>query len=157
MKIYDIPNFGRCEIHNILLDLNGTLTQFGRFPSVLKYLIQEMKKFFEIYVISANTRGTLDSIAEELGIKAVHIPKSKSEKESKLTTLRVLNPELTIAIGNGNNDIEIITQSKIGISILGSEGCSIQTMISSDLVVPSISDAFKILLDEKALIATLRK
>ena len=157
MKIYEIPNFGKCEIHNILLDLNGTLTQFGNYPTGLKYLIQEMKKFFEIYVISANTRGTLDQIAEELGIKAIHIPKSKSEKESKLTTLRVLNPEQTIAIGNGNNDIAIITQSKIGIAVLGNEGASIQSLISSDLVVPSISDAFKILIDEKALIATLRK
>jgi len=157
MKIYDIPNFGRCEIHNILLDLNGTLTQFGRYPSVLKYLIQEMKKYFEIYVISANTRGTLDVIAEELDIKAIHIPKSKSEKESKLTTLRVLNPEHTIAIGNGNNDIEIITQAKIGIGVLGNEGASIQSLISSDLVVTSITDALKLLLDEKALIATLRK
>ncbi len=157
MKIYEIPNFGKCEIHNILLDLNGTLTQFGNYSTGLKYLIQEMKKFFEIYVISANTRGTLDQIAEELGIKAIHIPKSKSEKESKLTSLRVLNPEQTIAVGNGNNDIEIITQSKIGIAVLGNEGASIQSLISSDLVVPSISDAFKILLDEKALIATLRK
>jgi soluble P-type ATPase len=157
MKIYDIPNFGKCEIHNILLDLNGTLSQFGNYPTGLKYLIQEVKKFFEIYVISANTRGTLDQIAVDLGIKAIHIPKSKSEKESKLTSLRVLNSEHTIAIGNGNNDLEIINQSKIGIAILGDEGLSIQTMISSDLVVPSISDAFKILLDEKALIATLRK
>ncbi len=157
MKLYDIPNFGKCEIHNILLDLNGTLTQFGSYPSGLKYLIQELKKFFEIYVISANTRGTLDTIANELDIKAIHIPKSKSESQSKFTSLRVLNPENTIAIGNGNNDIEIITQSKIGIAVLGNEGASIQTVISSDLVVQSISDAFKILLDEKALIATLRK
>lgn len=157
MKIYDIPNFGKCEIHNILIDLNGTLTNFENYPTGLIYLIQEMKKFFEIYVISANTRGTLDQVAEELGIKAIHIPKSKSEKESKLISLRVLNPEKTIAIGNGNNDIDIITQSKIGIAVLGNEGASIQSLISSDLVVQSISDAFKILLDEKALIATLRK
>jgi soluble P-type ATPase len=157
MKVYEIPNFGRCEIKNLLLDLNGTLTQFGEYSNDLKYLLKQLKKFFEIYVISANTRGTLDHIAEELGIKAIHIPKSKSEKDSKLTSLRVLNPEKTIAIGNGNNDIEIITQSKIGIAILGHEGASIQSLNSSDLVVTSISDAFKILLDEKALIATLRK
>ena len=129
MKIYDIPNFGKCEIHNILLDLNGTLSQFGNYPTGLKYLIQEMKKFFEIYVISANTRDTLDQIADELEIKAIHIPKSKSEMESKLTSLRVLNPEQTIAIGNGNNDLEIITQSKIGIAVLGNEGLSIQALI----------------------------
>jgi soluble P-type ATPase len=157
MKLYEIPNFGQCEIHNILLDLNGTLTNFGNYPTGLKYLLQEVKKFFDVYVISANTRGTLDRIADELGIKAIHIPKSKSEKESKLTSLRVLNPEHTIVIGNGNNDIEIITQSKIGIAVLGNEGLSIQSLISSDLIVHSISDAFKILLDEKALIATLRK
>jgi soluble P-type ATPase len=157
MKIYEIPNFGQCEIHNILLDLNGTLTNFGNYPTGLKYLLQEVKKFFDVYLISANTRGTLDRIADELGIKAIHIPKSKSEKESKLTSLRVLNPEHTIVIGNGNNDIEIITQSKIGIAVLGNEGLSIQSLISSDLIVQSISDAFKILLDEKALIATLRK
>ncbi len=157
MKIYDIPNFGRCEIHNILLDLNGTLTQFGKYPTELSSLISEVKKVFDIYVISANTRGNLDQIANELGIKAIHIPKSKSEKESKLTSLLVLKPEHTIVIGNGNNDIEIITQSKIGIGILGKEGISIQALISSDIVVQNISDAFKILLDEKALIATLRK
>ena len=110
-----------------------------------------------IYVISANTRGTLDQIAEELGIKAIHIPRSKSEKDSKLTSLRVLDPEKTIAIGNGNNDLEIITQSKIGIAVLGEEGASIQALVSSDIVVQSVSDAFKILLDEQALIATLRK
>jgi len=157
MKVYDIPNFGKFEIHNILIDLNGTLTNFGNIPNDVRYIIQEMKKFFNIYVISSNTRGTLDEIAEELDIKAVHIPKSKSEKESKLTTLRVLNPDQTIAIGNGNNDLEIITQAAIGIAVLGKEGASVQALISSDLIVQNISDAFKILLDERALIATLRK
>ncbi len=133
MKLYDIPNFGKCEIHNILLDLNGIFTNFGNYPTGLKYLLQEVKNFFDVYVISANTHGTLDHIAEELGIKAIHIPKSKSEKESKLTSFRVLNPEHTIVIGNGNNDIEIITQSKIGIAVLGNEGLSIQSLISSDI------------------------
>ncbi|MBN2155878.1 MAG: HAD hydrolase family protein [Candidatus Lokiarchaeota archaeon] len=157
MKLYNIPNYGKFEIHNILLDLNGTITAFGNIPADLRYLIQEMKKHFEIYVISANTRDTLDEIAEELDIKAIHIPKSKAESQSKLTSLRVLDPDQTIVIGNGNNDTEIITQAAIGISVIGKEGTSIQALISSDMVVQSLSDAFKILLDEKALIATLRK
>jgi soluble P-type ATPase len=157
MRIYNIPNFGKIEIHNILLDLNGTLTNYGNYPNELKKLIDQAKTHFDVYLISANTRGTLDRIANELGIKAIHIPKTKSETKSKLTTLRVLKPEHTIAIGNGNNDMEIITQAVIGIGVIGNEGASIQSLISSDLVVHNIIDAFKIILDGKALIATLRK
>lgn len=156
MKKYIIPNFGTCIIYNIFLDLNGTINYYGKRPEGIKPVIEELKKFFNIYIVSANTRGDLDSIANELGVDYLVMPKLESEQDSKLDVLNKLDPSSTIAIGNGNNDVKALKSAKIGIAVIGKEGASINAINAADLVVTDILDAFRIILDEQAMIASLR-
>jgi soluble P-type ATPase len=45
----------------------------------------------------------------------------------------------------------------VGIAVLGREGVSTLALQSADAVCSSISDALDLLMDERALIATLRR
>ena len=62
-----------------------------------------------------------------------------------------------IGVGNGNNDIDMLKNAELGIAIIGKEGCSVKSLLSADIVVNNIIDAINLLLNEKRMIATLRK
>jgi soluble P-type ATPase len=47
--------------------------------------------------------------------------------------------------------------SELSIAIIGEEGCSGKLLLHSDIVVHNIVDAMNLLLNEKRMIATLRK
>ncbi len=75
MKIYEIPNYKRLEIENILLDINGTIQFNGKISEELKQKIMELKQKFKIILISADTRGNLKKIASELDLNYVKLKK----------------------------------------------------------------------------------
>jgi soluble P-type ATPase len=60
-------------------------------------------------------------------------------------------------IGNGNNDSEMVKNAILGIAIIGDEGCATPTLLQSDISCTNIADALELLLNEKRLIATLRR
>ncbi len=75
MKIYEIPNYKRLEIENILLDINGTIQFNGKISEELKQKIMELKQKFKIILISADTRGNLKKIASVLDLNYVKLKK----------------------------------------------------------------------------------
>jgi len=156
MKIYEIPNYKRLEIENILLDINGTIQFSGKISEELKQKIIELKQKFQIILISADTRGNLKEIASELGVNYEKLTKKRSEREQKEKIVEKYNKENTIAIGNGNNDELMLKKAALGIAIIGSEGASIKAITSADIIVTNPIDAIDLILDEKKLIATLR-
>jgi soluble P-type ATPase len=158
MRIYNIPNYGKIRVKNVLFDVNGTIQFNGKIPSKIKKEIGNLKSLFNIYLISADTRGNLDQIALELGVTPIKIsPSEHSEAEAKSNELIKLGREMTIAIGNGNNDCKMLKNAIIGIAILGKEGLASKTLLDSDLVFSNCIDAIHFLMDEKKVIATLRK
>lgn len=156
MKIYEIPNYKRLEIENILLDINGTIQFSGKISEELKEKIIELKQKFQIILISADTRGNLKEIASELGVNYEKLTKKRSEREQKEKIVEKYNKENTIAIGNGNNDELMLKKAALGIAIIGSEGASIKAITSADIIVTNPIDAIDLILEEKKLIATLR-
>lgn len=156
MKIYEIPNYKRLEIENILLDINGTIQFSGKISEELKQKIIELKQKFQIILISADTRGNLKEIASELGLNYEKLTKKRSEREQKEKIVEKYNKENTIAIGNGNNDELMLKKAALGIAIIGSEGASIKAINSADIIVTNPIDAIDLILEEKKLIATLR-
>ena len=121
MKIYEIPNYKRLEIKNILLDINGTIQFNGKISVELKQKIMELKQKFKIILISADTRGNLKEIASELDLNYEKLTENRPEREQKGKIVDKYNKENTIAIGNGNNDelmlkkaaLEIIEKANI--------------------------------------------
>ena len=120
--------------------------------------IKKLKSFYNVFLISADTRGNLNEIALKLGITPIRISKSDlAEAEVKNNELMKLGQEETVAIGNGNNDFIMLKNAILGIAILGQEGLASKTLQNSDLVFSNCIDAIQFLMDEKKIIATLRK
>jgi len=68
-----------------------------------------------------------------------------------------LGKDVTVAIGNGNNDCLMLKNAVLGLVMLGSEGLSSLSLLNCDAVFPDPNSAIDFLLDEKMIIATLRK
>ncbi|MBD3215139.1 MAG: hypothetical protein GF311_21210 [Candidatus Lokiarchaeota archaeon] len=158
MKKLYIPNFGEILIRNILFDVNGTVQFFGNISEDLNERFQKLKEIYNIFLVSADTRGNLEEIANRLQVKFIKItPKDISESQAKNYQLDKLGKNETIAIGNGNNDSLMLKNSIIGILIIGSEGATIESLLNSDLVFTNPIDVLDFLMDDDAIIGTLRR
>ena len=146
----------------ILLDLNGTIATDGKIKEGVKERLSILKEKAEIYILSADTFGTLNDIANDLNVKGMKVDREKygSEKIAKLKILEELKKLNTdkkiIAIGNGNNDELLLKNADLGICVIGDEGAWSKTILSSDIVVKDINDALDLLLNENRLKATIR-
>jgi len=151
---YDIPGQEKLEIKTIILDLNGTLSVAGKVPGGVKVRLEQLKaKGFSIIFFTGNTRNDADDLAAELGIEW----KLAKNAEEKRSLALELGPDTCASIGNGLIDLELMKSVKLRIVTLQAEGVHIQTMLNSDIVVPSITDALDLFIDEQRLIATLRR
>ncbi len=151
----DIPGYKSIEIKNIVLDYNGTIANNGILIDGVAESINEISKSINVYVITADTFGTVKKQLEGVNCEVTIIPKEK-QSEAKLDFVKSLNTETTVSIGNGRNDFDMINESVLGIAVLQNEGSYTKTMLASDIVCKSIIDAFDILSTPNKLIAVLR-
>ena len=151
---YQIPGTGELEIKTIILDLNGTLSVSGEVAPGVKERLEKLKQAgFELVLFTGNTRGDADEICSALGITWQQAQNGDEKRDLALK----MGPETCASIGNGLIDLELMKAVKLRIVTLQAEGVSVQTLLNSDIVVPTISDALDLFIDEQRLIATLRK
>jgi soluble P-type ATPase len=67
MKI-DIPNYKTVKIKNLVLDFNGTLANGGIVKDSTKDLLLLLKDKVDIYVVTADTFGTVKDQLKCIGI-----------------------------------------------------------------------------------------
>jgi soluble P-type ATPase len=151
-----IPGWGTMEIENIVLDLNGTIATDGKIPSEVKKKINSLSEMVKVYILTADTQGTASGEISDTGGELLKVSE-KDSAEVKLRVLESLNPEKTVAIGNGSNDHLILKEAALGIAVLGDEGMSTSAMRNADIITKNISDALDLFLKPKRLIATLRE
>lgn len=157
MKEIDIPNYGKLIIKNVVFDLNGTLQFKGKISEAVVNKIEQLKEFYDIYILSADIRGNLKELAKKLNVSYIKInPKEITESEAKNNELIKLNKDNTIVVGNGNNDALMLKNAVISITVLGEEGATVKSILNSDVVVPNPISALDFLLDEKIMSGTLR-
>ena len=152
----EIPGVGRLQVESVLFDWNGTLAADGELIPGVKEKIESLSERVNIYVLTADTHGTVEMKIQDLKAELVRIPPEESRK-GKQTFLRTLKPKTIVSIGNGSNDSSILKESALGIAVLGKEGLSLAAMKNADLVVKDVFDAMDFLLKPKRLIATLRE
>ena len=150
--IIDIPNFKKVEIKNIVFDYNGTIAIDGQLLDEVKIFLE--RNNFNIYVITADTYGSVKKELEEFQNVEVVILKTNNHTEEKANFVKKLKN--TIAIGNGNNDSLMLQVADIGVCVIGEEGASSKSILNSDIVVKNIKDAIKLIENPKRIIATLR-
>jgi P-type E1-E2 ATPase len=157
MKEVNIPKLGTIKIKNIIFDMNGTIQFKGQVSDEIVKKFNELKKHFNVYLVSSDTRGNLSAIAQKLGVEYIKIaPANITDAEEKNNVLLKLGKEQTIAVGNGNNDALMLKNALLGIAIIGNEGASSKSILNSNVVFTDPLSAIDFLLDEKIMIATLR-
>lgn len=151
---YEVPGAGQLDIKTIILDLNGTLSVGGVVPDGVKERLDQLKqKGLSVLFFTGNTRNDADELADTLGIEW----KLAKNAEDKKNLALELDPDTCASIGNGLIDHELMKTVKLRIVTLQAEGVHVQTLLSADIVIPTILDALDLFIDEQRLIATLRK
>ena len=154
MKTITVPGWGSAELENLVLDLNGTLTESGDFiPGVIDYLEKMKAEGLRIYVLSGDTRDALKQGLEKPADVEAVITKTADEKRDFVESI---GADHTVCVGNGNIDVEMFKAARLSICTIQAEGATLQAMLAADIVVTHIIQAFEILLDPRRLIATLR-
>ncbi len=147
-----IPGRHELRLEHLMLDVNGTLTNRGVLIDGVEERLDRLRGTLDIRLVSADTFGTLDALAVRLGGGAVRA----GTADDKLSTLDVLGRETCAVIGNGANDVLALEAAAIGFAVLGPEGASAAALRVADVVCASAAAALDLLLDPKALAATLR-
>ena len=153
-----IPGMGHFELEHLLLDLNGTLSTRGEIIAGIQPRLQKLRKNLSIQMITADTRGTGQQIADTLGIDLYPLEQGgqQTEAEQKAKLVQSLEKQTVVSIGNGNNDRLMLNESAISIAVIGQEGLATSILSTAQVVVTSILDALDLLLFPASLIATLR-
>jgi soluble P-type ATPase len=150
---YNIPEIGEINIKTIVLDLNGTLADYGIIKQSTKKLLEKLKdKGFKLVLISGDIRGNAAGMAAELGLE-LYRGKNSTEKASKT---KMFDKETTAAIGNARIDIGTFENAKISVATIRKEGIHTGILKYVDIVVFDIDDALNLFLNPKALEGTLR-
>lgn len=152
----NIPGRDTMTLQVLVLDYNGTLALDGEmFESVKDHLLR-LSPFLKIHILTADTYGTVERQCMGLPVQ-VKVLESMDHTTEKADYLLQFNTQEIIAIGNGANDHLMLERAHLGIAVIGFEGASMQTLLSADLVVNNIEDAFGLLIEPQRLKATLRR
>jgi len=156
MITLDIPGYGKIELKYIVSDYSGTLSVDGILCLGVKEKINELAGKLEIHILTSDTHGKASEQLTNVNCK-FHILSGDNHTLQKAQHVEQLGNHQVMAIGNGNNDCEMLKQAQIGIAICLDEGCAISTLNNSDIIVKSALDAFDLLLKPNRLIASLRR
>lgn len=153
----DIKVPGRCDytIENIVFDYNGTIAADGRIlPSIYEKL-SILSSMANVYVLTADTYGTAAAQCRDLKLTLKTFPNDEAG-DYKAKIVEELGKDKTVCFGNGYNDIKMFKKAALSIAVLEREGMCAGLLNESDVIVKSIDDGIDLLLNPKALIATLR-
>lgn len=151
---YSIPGREDLLIKNLVLDYNGTIAYDGKLIEGVEDILNSIKDI-NIYVLTADTYGTVREECKNIECEVLTFPKENAGEE-KLQIVKKLGHKNSICVGNGFNDIEMFKESALSIGIMEGEGICGEIILHSDIVVKSIIDALNIIMDPKKLMATLR-
>jgi P-type E1-E2 ATPase len=152
MRVIQIPGGEPLRLANLLLDINGTITDRGTLLPGVADRLARLGHDLEVTLVTADTLSTAEALGVELRVPVMTI-RSGEEKGALVTAL---GPATTVAIGNGRNDEAMLRAAALGIAIVGPEGAATSALLAGDIVCTSVTQALDLLLDGPALGATLR-
>ncbi|WP_456436703.1 HAD family hydrolase [Methanopyrus sp.] len=153
----EIPGRGELRLEHLVLDYNGTIASGGKLLESVVEPLQELTEIVHVVVASADTYGTVENELNGAGLDIeIYRVSAGNEREDKAELIEELGPEVCAAVGNGANDELMIKRAALSICVIGPEGACSKTLLSADVVVREPREALELLLDPKALRATLR-
>ncbi|HOK02816.1 MAG TPA: HAD family hydrolase [Spirochaetota bacterium] len=155
MITIDIPGGDILKAEHLVLDYNGTIAVDGVILPGVRELLAKLSSDIQIHVITADTFGRAE--AELSGVNcSLKILQKENQQKQKLNFIEELGKERVIAIGNGYNDLLMLKEAGLSISVIQKEGACPQSVVFSDIVTTSIIDALELLINPFRMIATLR-
>ncbi|HII70311.1 TPA: HAD family hydrolase [Methanopyrus kandleri] len=153
----EIPGRGELRLEHLVLDYNGTIASGGKLLESVVEPLQELTEIVHVVVASADTYGTVEDELNDAGLDIeVYRVSAGNEREDKAELIEELGPEVCAAVGNGANDELMLRRAALGICVIGPEGACSRTLLNADVVVREPREALELLLDPKALRATMR-
>jgi soluble P-type ATPase len=151
----DIPGFGPVKLEHIVSDFTGTLSVNGNILPGVKERLARIADILHIHIITADAFGT--ALNELEGIRSeIHILNGPRQDIQKGEYTVGLAGERVVAIGNGNNDRQMLKIARIGIAVIEGEGCSVEALTAANIHVRSIIEGLDLLLNPMMLKATLQ-
>ena len=147
------------ELHlaHLVLDVNGTLTLDGELLPGVRNRISALSPTLTIHLLSADTFGRLADVARSLGVESYRLDGQSSEVEQKAKFVRELGAQGVAAIGNGANDVAMLSTAALGIAVVGPEGSASAAVQAAHVVVMSNEIGLDLLLHPRRSVATLRR
>jgi len=152
----EIPGWGTLELQNALVDLNGTLALDGILPETVKEKLHRLQEMLAVYVVTADTHGTVADLLKDCADLEIARIEVGNEAEQKCDLLEKLGASHTVALGNGANDVFMLSKACLGICVMQGEGTALQALLAGDILVRSADEALDLLLKPARLLATLR-
>ncbi len=151
----EIPGFGKVEIQQVVMDLNGTLGTEGVPDEGTVERLRELAATLELIVLTADTHGRAKDLPTGFGMRVERMAPGH-EDEQKAAFVEKIGASKTVTLGNGNNDVAMLRAARVGICVIGEEGASRRAIEAADVVVHHVHHALDLLLKPKRLLATLR-
>ncbi len=157
----DIPGFGRREICALLTDFTGTLSRGGKLAPGVKDRLVRLSAVIDIHVLTADTFGSAE---KELAGIALTLHRLEGEGGGHDVQKRNLGRQFALrsclVLGNGNNDRLLLASAReeggVAIAVDNGEGCATDALLNAHLFVTGAANALDLLIEPKALKATLR-
>lgn len=150
----DIPGRESLTVSHVVLDYNGTIAEDGRLINGLAERITKLKEHVQLYILTADTYGTVTQQCKGLGIEVKTFPTSGAGRFKKKIVEELEGG--VCCLGNGFNDIPMLDCADLSIAVLDREGMCAELLSHADVLVSSPLDGLDLLLKPSRLIATLR-
>ena len=147
----EIPGRETIEIEHVVLDYNGTIALDGQ---LIAGAAERMSKLARIYVLTADTYGTVRAQCAGLGAEIMTFPRANAA-DCKEEIVRSLGGKAA-CIGNGFNDIKMFDIAELAIAVMDGEGVCAALISHADVLVRSAEEGLDLLLKPDRLRATLR-
>jgi P-type E1-E2 ATPase len=156
MIVFTIPGLGDYRLEHLVMDVNGTLAVDGQLLDGVAEKVAFLRKQLTIHLLTADTHGKQAVIDEQLQLTALRI-QAGAEATQKADYVRRLGSEHVAAIGQGANDADMLNTACLGICVMSVEGVARETLLSADLIAPSILSALELLENPKRIVASMRR
>lgn len=151
----EIPGSAKLTLKHLVLDYNGTIALDGEVIHECIPLLQQLSNDLTLYVLTADTHGTVKQKLKGLPCK-LHIIGENEQDRLKLLFIQELGPENTVALGNGKNDALMLKNAALGIGLIQAEGANIAAILAADILCTNIVDALSLLTKPNRITATMR-
>lgn len=152
----EIPGWKHLRLTTLVLDVNGVIARDGQLLNEAGRRVSDLRDQIDVHLLSADTHGRLDSIATQLNVTATRV-KGGDESEQKAAYVRRLGSAGVVAIGNGMNDVGMLKEAALAITVMDQEGLAVAALMASHVVTDSVYEALEMLKHTTRLIATLRR